>query len=108
MFRVDDVLKLGEFETCHLEWLAVFLSIPDWRPKTTVSESTDEEEVRRRRTPLNTTRIAVDSLRSQLGVAEENSKSGIFFSDFLTRFPLFQRTLHRCVWRMWFVPRAGL
>lgn len=44
VFPVNDVETLEKFETCHLEWLAVFLSVRDWRPR---PRSSDTSRVRK-------------------------------------------------------------
>lgn len=147
MFPADDVEVLEEFETCHLEWLAVFLSVPDWTPHmgstdgiagddceaqtahvsstritafnlrtlfdasirwfsrfsalsslfgknpTAVNMKTSvEEDIKPERTAPGLTSVAVKNLHTQLGY------SGEVFFDSLSRFPLFQKTIHRCLW----------
>lgn len=108
MFRVDDVERLEKFATCHLEWLAVFLSILDWRPKTFSAETTDRDDARPASAPFNSTCIARDNLRSQLGVAQFSSASSPFFSDFLSSFPLCKTTVHRTARRNRYLLELGL
>lgn len=77
MFRVGDVERQEQFDTCHLEWLAVLLSVPDWRPKTGSTESVNQDDRNNKTPPLNSTSFAVDDLRSQLGLSNPSSKSGL-------------------------------
>lgn len=91
MFLVDDVEILEQFGTHHLEWLAVFLSVPDWR-------KSDQEGACLKPSPFNSTRIAMDNLRFQLGLPTSGSQSRPFFSESLTGFPLFKMALHRNIW----------
>lgn len=83
IFPVDYVEKLDQFETCHLEWLAVFLSVPDWRPRPSSSETTEKEEEGIEKESFDSTRIAVNNLRSQLGIPKTNSASAPFFLNSL-------------------------
>lgn len=99
IFSVDDVERLEKFDTFHLEWLAIFLSIPDWRPKSNSTETFDEEDAHLRKAPFYSTRIAMDNLRSHLGVAMSSSTSNPFFSDSLSCFPLLKTTLQRSAWK---------
>lgn len=96
---VDYVEKLEHFKTCHLEWLAVFLSVPDWRPTTSDTEIFPQEFVGLKNATFNSTAIAVENLRSQLGMSLSTSHSGQFFSEFLTSFLLFKGVLQRTCWR---------
>lgn len=89
IFPVDNVERLEQFQTYHLEWLAVFLIISDWRPSSTQALYT----------PITSSRIALDNLRSQLGIPLSSSDSEPFFSTFFTSFPLFKGTLLRKFWR---------
>lgn len=99
LFPVDDVERLEKFETCHLEWLAVFLSVSDLRPRPSRTETTEQEHVRAEKAPFNSTRIAVQNICSQLGIPSSVSDSNPFFSRFLTCFPLFKTGLDRIFWR---------
>lgn len=91
-FRILDVEKLSKFETCHLEWLAVFLSVPDWGSRISSTESFSTES-----DSFSSTNVAIDNLTSQLGVASSGLESGLFFPKCLTSFPLFKNTLQRII-----------
>lgn len=95
---VDDVAKLERFETCHLEWLAVFLSVPDWRPQAGGAKRIDKDGESLEKEYFNSTGIAVENLRSQLGLSSSRSRLGPFVSDFLTSFPLLKGVFQRPFW----------
>lgn len=99
MFQVDDVERLEQFQTFHLEWLAVFLSVPDWNPQPSNAGSFEQERVDPGKAPFNSIGIAADNLCSQLGMVPSSSQSGPFFSEFLTSFPLFRGVMLCTFWR---------
>lgn len=96
---MDDVEKLQDFETFHLERLTVFLSVPDWNPKSSSTKTFEQEVMDLERTQLNSTTIAVNNPRSQLGLlSSSSSQSGGFFSKFIPNFPIFKVVLQRTFW----------
>lgn len=100
MFRVYDVEKLDQFETSQLEWLAVFLSVPDWGSKPLTAKPSQNEVGGPHDGPFDSTRIALDNLSSQLGLSlSANADLSPFFSDFRSSFPLFMSNLSRTLWK---------
>lgn len=86
---MDDVERLLNFETCHLEWLAVFFSVPELAPKAITAGTSNEEDDKLQKGISSCTRFAVDNLRTQRGDSTPCS------SHALGNFPLFRLTLHR-------------
>lgn len=98
MFPVNDVERLEQFETCHLEWLAVFLSVPCWTPNNGVNETFEEQGFDVGKAPFNSTGVAIDNLRAQLGLSSHGCQCRISFSDLMSSFPLFKGALPRTFW----------
>lgn len=94
-----DFVALEQLETGHLEWLAVFLSVPDWSPESTDTKAMCGKEEDLEKAPYNSTVIALDNLRAQLGLSLSSSMSGAFCPKFIPSFPVFKGILQRTFWR---------